>query len=73
MRADSFDLSVLLESFRRALHSEDASKNTTSAYLSDLTHFVSWYAQTMILLANWSGEKCEILERNVKNIQLGGN
>ncbi len=47
MRTDSLDLSVLLESFRRALHSEDASKNTTSAYLSDLTHFVSWYAQTI--------------------------
>jgi hypothetical protein len=34
--------------------------------LTGLHHF-------MILLANWSGEKCEILERNVKYIQLGGN
>ncbi len=38
---------ALLEAFKQALHAEDASRNTTSAYLSDLTHFVSWYDQTI--------------------------
>ena len=39
------DLPALLEAFKQALHADDASRNTTSAYLSDLTHFVSWYAR----------------------------
>jgi site-specific recombinase XerD len=47
MMTSSVDLPVLLESFKWTLHAEDASRNTTSAYLSDLAHFVSWYAQTI--------------------------
>lgn len=35
----------ILEAFKQHLHGEDASHNTMSAYLSDLSHFVSWYAQ----------------------------
>jgi site-specific recombinase XerD len=41
------DFLALLEAFKRALLAEDASRNTTSAYLSDLSHFISWYAQTI--------------------------
>ena len=40
------DVPDILEAFKYSLHAEDASSNTTSAYLSDLTHFVSWYTQT---------------------------
>jgi integrase len=47
MMTNTIDFPGLLEAFKRALHSEDTSKNTTSAYLSDLVHFVSWYAQTI--------------------------
>jgi integrase/recombinase XerD len=46
MMTNTVDFPGLLEAFKLALHSEDASRNTTSAYLSDLDHFVSWYAQT---------------------------
>jgi site-specific recombinase XerD len=41
------DVPALLEAFKQALHANDASRNTTSAYLSDLAHFVFWYAQTI--------------------------
>jgi site-specific recombinase XerD len=37
----------ILEAFTYYLHAEDASSNTTSAYLSDLAHFVTWYTQTI--------------------------
>src|SRR3989442_10031651 len=36
---------ALLQAFTQYLYSEDTSRNTTSAYLSDLTHFLNWYNQ----------------------------
>ena len=47
MIPNAVDFPEILEAFKQHLHSEDASRNTTSAYLSDLAHFVSWYTQTM--------------------------
>jgi site-specific recombinase XerD len=47
MITNAVDFPEILAAFKQALHSEDASRNTTSAYLSDLAHFVSWYAQTI--------------------------
>jgi site-specific recombinase XerD len=47
MTNSNADLEVLLDALIQSLHTEDASRNTTSAYLSDLAHFVSWYAQTI--------------------------
>jgi site-specific recombinase XerD len=44
---NAVDFPELLEAFNQDLYAEDASKNTTSAYLSDLTHFVPWCAQTI--------------------------
>ena len=44
--SNTVDVPDILEAFKYSLHAEDASSNTTSAYLSDLTHFVSWYTQT---------------------------
>jgi site-specific recombinase XerD len=41
------DVTALLDAFQRALHAEDASRNTTSAYRADLHHFLSWLFQTM--------------------------
>jgi len=35
-----------LEAFKQYLSAEDTSRNTTSAYLSDLSHFLNWYSQT---------------------------
>jgi site-specific recombinase XerD len=46
MTNSNADFPALLEAFKQSLHAEDASKNTASAYLSDLAHFASWYAQT---------------------------
>jgi integrase/recombinase XerC len=40
------DRFVLLEAFKQCLYAEDTSRNTTSAYLSDLSHFLNWYSQT---------------------------
>lgn len=40
------DLPVILEAFKQALHADDASSNTTSAYLSDIGHFITWYIQS---------------------------
>jgi site-specific recombinase XerD len=40
------DRFALLEAFKKYLYSEDTSRNTTSAYLSDLSHFLNWYSQT---------------------------
>jgi site-specific recombinase XerD len=37
------DYTALLEAFKRALLAEDASSNTTDAYLSDISHFITWY------------------------------
>jgi hypothetical protein len=39
MMFNTVDVPEILEAFKRSLHAEDASSNTTSAYLSDLTHF----------------------------------
>jgi len=44
---NAVDFSALLEAFRQTLHTEDASRHTTSAYLADLQHFLSWSVQTM--------------------------
>jgi integrase/recombinase XerC len=40
------DLPALLEAFKQSLYAEDASSNTTSAYLSDIGHFIAWYIQS---------------------------
>jgi site-specific recombinase XerD len=37
---------ALLEAFKQYLYTEDTSRNTTSAYLSDLSQFLNWYSQT---------------------------
>src|SRR6266849_5225293 len=47
MITNAVDFPEILEAFKQHLHSEDASRNTTNAYLSDLAHFVTWYAQTI--------------------------
>ncbi|HEY6411876.1 MAG TPA: site-specific integrase [Ktedonobacteraceae bacterium] len=39
------DRIALLEAFKQCLYAEDTSRNTTSAYLSDLSHFLDWYSQ----------------------------
>jgi hypothetical protein len=36
------DLPAPLEAYKLHLYTEEASRNTTNAYLSDLAHFVSW-------------------------------
>lgn len=41
------DRFVLLEAFKQYLNAEDTSRNTSSAYLSDLSHFLNWYIQTI--------------------------
>ena len=43
MIPNAVDFPEILEAFKQHLHSEDASRNTTNAYLSDLAHFVTWY------------------------------
>ncbi len=40
------DRFALLEAFKQYLYAEDTSRNTTIAYLSDLSHFLNWYSQT---------------------------
>lgn len=35
------DLPALLEAFKQHLYTEDASSNTTNAYLSDIGHFIT--------------------------------
>jgi site-specific recombinase XerD len=48
----SLDLATSLEDFKQSLLADDASQNTTSAYLSDLRHFLGWYihrSQTLAL------------------------
>ena len=47
MIPNAADFPEILEAFKQHLHSEDASRNTTNAYLSDLTNFVTWYARTL--------------------------
>ena len=37
---------ALPETFKQSLYAEDTSKNTTSVYVSDLSHFLNWYSQT---------------------------
>jgi site-specific recombinase XerD len=37
---------ALLEAFTQYLYEEDTSRNTTNAYLSDLSQFLNWYSQT---------------------------
>jgi site-specific recombinase XerD len=37
------DWFALLEAFKQYLYAEDTSRNTMSAYLSDLSHFLDWY------------------------------
>jgi len=39
---------ALLEAFTQYLYEEDTSRNTTNAYLSDLSHFLNWYSQTFV-------------------------
>jgi site-specific recombinase XerD len=41
------DWFALLEGFKQYLYSEDTSRNTSSAYLSDLSHFLNWYSQSI--------------------------
>ncbi|MFL5655391.1 MAG: tyrosine-type recombinase/integrase [Ktedonobacteraceae bacterium] len=41
------DRSALLEAFKQYLYAEDTSRNTSSAYLSDLSHFLNWCSQTI--------------------------
>jgi site-specific recombinase XerD len=43
---NTHDQVALLEAFKQYLYAEDTSRNTTSAYLSDLSHFLNWYSQT---------------------------
>ena len=40
------DVTALLEAFQQALHAEDASWHTTSAYRADLQHFLTRLSQT---------------------------
>src|SRR5215471_13353942 len=40
------DVTVLLDAFEQALHAEDASLQTMSAYRADLHHFLNWLVQT---------------------------
>ena len=44
---NAIDVPEILEAFKQHLHSEDASRNTTNAYLSDLAHFVKRYTHTI--------------------------
>ncbi len=39
------DRFALLKAFKQYLYAEDTSRNTTSAYLSDVSHFITWYTQ----------------------------
>src|SRR5260370_16629482 len=41
------DLPALLDAFKQYLYTEDASSNTTHAYLSDIGHFITWYIRNV--------------------------
>src|SRR5258708_39741514 len=41
------DLPALLDAFKQCLYTEDASSNTTHAYLSDIGHFITWYIRNV--------------------------
>lgn len=41
------DQDALLTAFKAYLTAEDTSRNTMSAYLSDLSNFLTWYSQTV--------------------------
>jgi site-specific recombinase XerD len=41
------DVTALLDAFGQALHAEDASQHTASAYRADVHHFLTWLVQTM--------------------------
>src|SRR6266568_2945379 len=56
-----------------AKESRQAVLRCVQSYREHMQQFALMNHLDVILLANWSGEKCEILERNVKYIQLGGN
>ena len=45
MMSNAVDVPEIFEAFKYSVHSKDASSNTTNAYLSDLSPFVSWYTQ----------------------------
>jgi site-specific recombinase XerD len=46
MMSNAVDVPEIFEAFKYSLYAEDASSNTSNAYLSDLTQFASWYTQT---------------------------
>jgi site-specific recombinase XerD len=50
------DLPAPLEAYKLHLYTEEASRNTTNAYLSDLAHFVSWYEGISSLTKRWIQE-----------------
>ncbi len=41
------DFTTVLKAFQQSLLADDASRNTTSAYLTDLQHFLTWSFQTI--------------------------
>jgi integrase/recombinase XerD len=47
MMSNPIDVPEVFEAFKHSLYAEDASSKTTSAYLSDLSHFVSWYTHAV--------------------------
>lgn len=47
----SVDFPALFEAFQQSLLADDASRNTMSAYLSDLKQFFTWYTQTQVVEA----------------------
>ena len=47
------DWFALLEAFKQYLYSEDTSRNTTSAYLSDLSHFLNSDPSSLTLLVRY--------------------
>ena len=47
MIPNAVDFPEILGAFKQHLRNEDASRNTTNAYLSDLAHFVTWYTLTI--------------------------
>src|SRR5438309_1067544 len=66
----SEDFPVEFLSFPRSASLEKAEKRAKLAVNSCRRIFL-WYNPTMILLANRSGEKCEILERNWQGMSEG--
>ena len=47
------DQGTLLEAFKQYLYAEDTSRHTTSAYLSDLSHFLNSDPSSLTLLARY--------------------